>query len=73
MGMLHDQLSATGVQFIGYWPNDDSYQFQASKALTADKEFFVGLALDEDSQYELSDARIQQWCEQIMLEYAQLL
>lgn len=73
MGMLHDQLCPTGVQFIGYWPNDDSYQFQASKALTADDQFFVGLALDEDSQYELSDARIHQWCEQIMLEYAQIL
>ncbi|PSW33705.1 flavodoxin FldB [Photobacterium phosphoreum] len=73
MGILHDQLCPTGVQFIGYWPNDDSYQFQASKALTTDEQFFVGLALDEDSQYDLSDARITQWCEQIMLEYAQLL
>lgn len=73
MGILHDKLCPTGVQFIGYWPNDESYQFQASKALIADDQFFVGLALDEDSQYELSDTRIQQWCEQIMLEYEQIL
>ncbi|KJF98981.1 flavodoxin FldB [Photobacterium leiognathi] len=73
MGMLHDKLLEAGVQFIGYWPNNDSYQFEASKALTEDKQFFVGLALDEDSQYEHSDQRITQWCEQIMLEYAETL
>ncbi|WP_459782808.1 flavodoxin domain-containing protein, partial [Photobacterium sp. R1] len=50
MGMLHDQLLPTGAQFVGYWPNQ-GYNFEASKALTEDKSFFVGLALDEDSQY----------------------
>jgi flavodoxin II len=68
MGLLHDELLNCGVQFIGYWPNE-GYQFEASKALTEDKQFFVGLALDEDSQYELSDERIENWCEQILQEY----
>lgn len=73
MGMLHDKLLPTGVNVIGYWPNDENYQFTASKALTDDGEFFVGLALDEDSQYELSDERITTWCGQIMTEYAEAL
>lgn len=73
MGMLHDKLLPTGVNVIGYWPNDENYQFTASKALTDDGEFFVGLALDEDSQYELSDERITTWCDQIMAEYAEAL
>lgn len=73
MGMLHDKLLPTGVNIIGYWPNDKNYQFTASKALTDDGEFFVGLALDEDSQYELSDERITTWCGQIMAEYAEAL
>ncbi|MEJ2765452.1 flavodoxin FldB [Photobacterium sp. MCCC 1A19761] len=72
MGMLHDQLLPTGVQYVGYWPNE-GYNFEASKALTDDRKFFVGLALDEDSQYELSDDRITQWCEQILTEYSETL
>lgn len=73
MGMLHEQLEKTGANFIGYWPNDESYQFDASKALTNDGKQFVGLALDEDSQYELSDERIATWIEQILVEYQETL
>ncbi|WP_159655614.1 flavodoxin FldB [Vibrio atypicus] len=73
MGMLHDELKATGANFIGYWPNDEKYEFEASKALTEDESQFVGLALDEDSQYELSDERIATWVEQILVEYQETL
>lgn len=72
MGMLHDELKVTGAKFVGYWPNV-GYEFDASKALTEDGSQFVGLALDEDSQYELSDERIATWCEQILVEYQELL
>ncbi|GLO59953.1 flavodoxin [Vibrio sp. MACH09] len=72
MGLLHDELQPTGAKFIGYWPNI-GYQFDASKALTEQGDYFVGLALDEDSQYELSDDRIATWCEQILVEYQQTL
>ena len=47
--------------------------FETSKALTEDGKQFVGLALDEDSQYELSDERIATWVEQVMTEYAETL
>ncbi|WP_159739306.1 flavodoxin FldB [Vibrio atypicus] len=73
MGMLHNELKATGANFIGYWPNDEKYEFEASKALTEDESQFVGLALDEDSQYELSDERIATWVEQILVEYQETL
>ncbi|WP_038173836.1 flavodoxin FldB [Vibrio pacinii] len=73
MGLLHDELKKTGANIIGYWPNDENYQFEASKALTQDGSQFVGLALDEDSQYELSDERIANWVEQILLEYQETL
>ncbi|WP_391089088.1 flavodoxin FldB [Vibrio sp. NH-UV-68] len=73
MGLLHDELKKTGANIIGYWPNDENYQFEASKALTEDGSQFVGLALDEDSQYELSDERIANWVEQILLEYQETL
>jgi flavodoxin II len=73
MGFLHDEVQKAGANVVGYWPNDENYQFEASKALTEDKTQFVGLALDEDSQYELSDERIATWVEQILVEYQETL
>tara|TARA_B110000008_G_C16848778_1_gene515919 strand:+ start:368 stop:889 length:522 start_codon:yes stop_codon:yes gene_type:complete len=73
MGLLHDELKTAGAEFVGFWPNDGSYEFEASKALTEDQSQFVGLALDEDSQYELSDERIATWVEQVLIEYSEKL
>ncbi|AFJ02810.1 flavodoxin [Methylophaga frappieri] len=64
MGMLHDKVIAKGATVIGHWPVE-GYEFEASKALTEDKKSFVGLALDEDCQPELTEQRVNQWCEQI--------
>lgn len=64
MGLLHDKVIAKGGKAVGYW-SVDGYEFDDSKALTEDKQFFVGLALDEDTQREMSEARIIQWCDQV--------
>jgi flavodoxin II len=72
LGMLHDEVLPLGADIIGYWPNE-GYDFAQSKALTEDKEFFVGLALDEDNQYDQSEQRIEQWCDQILTEITELL
>ncbi|MBD0787446.1 flavodoxin FldB [Vibrio sp. Y2-5] len=72
MGLLHDEIKKTGANIIGYWPVE-GYTFEASKALTEDGTQFVGLALDEDSQYELSDERIATWIEQVLTEYQESL
>jgi flavodoxin II len=72
LGMLHDAIADHGCKRIGFWPNQ-GYDFAASKALTADNSQFVGLSLDEDSQYELSDERIEQWTTQILEEIAEQL
>ncbi len=68
VGMLHDVAVSCGATPIGYWPNSDDYEFIGSKALTADKSHFVGLALDDEGQYELSERRIKDWCEQLLTE-----
>ncbi len=70
VGMLHEAISHNQTQRIGYWPNQ-GYQFNASKALTEDNSQFVGLSLDDEKQFDLSDERIQTWCVQILEEYAQ--
>lgn len=68
LGYLHAQLIVQGVRAVGYWPAED-YEFEASKGLTKDGCHFVGLALDEESEFDLSDDRINQWCAQVMREF----
>ena len=65
LGMLHDEVITRGCDIIGYWPNE-GYKFIASKGLTPNKDYFVGLSLDDENQYELSDNRIATWCEQLV-------
>lgn len=72
LGMLHDHIAPLGVKFIGFWPID-GFEFTSPKPLSADGKHFVGLALDEVNQYDLSEERIEQWCEQILLEMDALL
>jgi flavodoxin I len=67
MGMLHDLIRGNGASLVGYW-SDRGYEYDASKAKIDGKSLFVGLALDEDQQAELSDERIYAWCVQIVGE-----
>ena len=68
MGYLHHVVMAGGAKVCGYWPNR-GYKFIASQALTADKNFFIGLALDEENDYEKSEQRIREWCEQLTQQF----
>lgn len=65
LGMLHDEVILLGCDIVGYWPNK-GYEFTASKALTDDNQFFVGLSLDDENQYDQTDERIHQWCAQLV-------
>ena len=69
LGMLHDAILPSGCKIVGYWPNE-GYEFTASKALTEDKTQFVGLSLDDENQYDKTDARIEAWCEQLLVSMA---
>ena len=55
------------------WDQLDSVNFEGTsqKPIIADGQLFVGLALDETNQYDLSDERLQNWCEQILGEMAE--
>ena len=70
MGDLHSELQQAGGRFLGYWPAS-GYEFSTSKALTKDGQYFTGLALDEENQFQLTNKRIQVWCQQIQNEYQQ--
>ena len=64
MGFLHNKVVLLGANVIGYWPNE-GYDFQESQALTEDKSQFLGLALDDENEFEKTEERIRQWCQQI--------
>lgn len=68
MGYLHDKLVERGATIVGYWPNE-GYEFEASKALTSDGSKFVGLALDEENEFDKTAERVHLWCEQVAAEF----
>ncbi len=68
MGYLWTHVTGLGAHSIGQWPTA-GYNFRESQALTADGRHFVGLALDEDNEFELNDDRIKRWCSQILIEF----
>ncbi|MGI5308567.1 flavodoxin FldB [Rheinheimera sp. WS51] len=72
VGMLHDEIAPQNTKRIGFW-STEGYDFIASKAMTDDGEWFYGLALDEDNQYELTDQRLNDWINQILEEIAQVI
>lgn len=69
LGMLHEAISHNDCRRIGFWPNQ-GYEFTGSKALINDGQNFVGLSLDDERQYDLSEERIQTWIVQVLEEYA---
>ncbi|WP_179957810.1 flavodoxin FldB [Exilibacterium tricleocarpae] len=68
MGYLHSKIEHRGAKMVGYWPVA-GFEFEASKALTAAGDRFVGLALDEENEFDKTDTRIEQWCRQVLEEF----
>ena len=66
MGIIYEKVIAQGGTIVGQWDITEEYYHEESKAVVDGK--FVGLALDEDNQPELTDERINQWCEIIKLD-----
>lgn len=66
MGILEEKITSLGAVTVGYWCTE-GYDFKESKAVKNDK--FVGLALDEDNQADLSDDRIKKWVAQLKSDF----
>lgn len=66
MGEIYHFVVARGAKVVGQWPADD-YNFISSKALVNDE--FVGLALDQENQKLLTDARLEAWLKLIAPEF----
>lgn len=66
MGSLRDIIEPHGATMVGHWPIT-GYHFEVSKGL-ADDDHFIGLAIDEDRQPELTAERVDGWVKQVRAE-----
>ena len=58
MGILYETVKDKGCRHIGA-VSTDGYNFDASKAVVEDK--FVGVAIDEDNESNMTESRIDAW------------
>ena len=65
MEELHRYFEKAGAKMVGY-VSTDGYTFTASKSIIDGK--FCGLPVDEDSESELTDERVNKWCSQLKSE-----
>ena len=68
LGFLWAKVVNQGAKSVGAWPAE-GYEFEDSKGLTDEGRHFIGLALDEENEFELSEERIDRWCRQIRAEF----
>lgn len=66
MAIINEEISKTGATVIGN-TSTEGYEFNESRAVEGDE--FLGLALDEVNQSDLTDERIDAWVEQIKKEF----
>jgi flavodoxin I len=66
IGILETKISERGGTTVGYW-STVGYEFNQSKGVKDGK--FIGLALDEDNQSDLTDERIKTWVAQLKPEF----
>jgi len=62
MGVLYQDLKDKPCEIIGF-SSTDGYDFVESSSIVDD--MFVGLALDEDNEYDQTDERIEKWVNEI--------
>jgi flavodoxin I len=63
MGVLYEAIKDTGCTLIGKMPVS-GYHFDSSKAVVDDS--FIGVALDEDSEGNLTNKRLEEWIANIL-------
>ncbi|VFP87516.1 flavodoxin FldA [Candidatus Erwinia haradaeae] len=66
MGAIRDIIILKSAVIIGKW-SSEGYTFEKSKGMLDDTHF-IGLAIDEDRQPELTHDRVNQWVDQICYE-----
>ncbi len=65
IGILATEFLKADATIVGHWPID-GYDFSASKGVVGNQ--FIGLALDDDNQANLTAQRIKTWVAQVLKE-----
>ena len=65
MEELHSYFKKAGATMVGY-VSKNNYTFEESKSVIG--ETFCGLPLDEDSESDMTDERIENWANQLKRE-----
>lgn len=69
LGEIWETLSTTGARLVGRWPTE-GYTFDESRA-EIEPGWFVGLGLDDDNEYELTEERVKKWLAQVLSELSE--
>lgn len=70
VGIIGKVVLENGGKVIGNWPTDGFEHETSINEEACDRDgYFLGLALDEDNQPELTEERIEKWVEQIRGEF----
>lgn len=66
IGILEEAFEKTGAEVIGF-TSPEGYTFERSRALRDGQ--FLGLAIDEENQADLTDKRIKEWVKAIKAKF----
>jgi flavodoxin I len=66
IGLIGKKLEERGAELAGFTDASD-YQFDHS--LAVEDGVFLGLALDDDNEPELTEERIREWVAQLVVEF----
>ena len=66
MEELHSYFTKAGAEMVGY-VDKSTYTFEESKSVIG--ESFCGLPLDEDSESDLTDSRLETWASQPKVKF----
>ncbi len=61
VGMLAEVVLKNGGEVIGKWPVKEYRHTESKAIIPSDKDYFYGLALDNDNEPHLNEERISKW------------
>ena len=66
IGIIGKKLAERGAELIGF---TDASDYEFDNSLGVEDGIFLGLALDDDNQSEMTEERVEDWVEQIVDEF----
>lgn len=66
MGIIGKKLEERGAELVGF---TDASDYQFDNSLAVEDGVFLGLALDDDNQSEMTEERIQDWVAQLVIDF----